>query len=117
MTEFHQVGALAALAALAFLVAAAGVAAWRDLAHAWIRGLALAATGLLAIVAGIGLLLLASGEAPREGLHLLYGAAVVAAVPIGLTFASEAPPRSRSGVLAVVGVAALLLIWRLFSTG
>lgn len=117
MTELHQIGANVALAGMAFLSLVAGVAAWRDVAHEYVRVLSLAIAGLFAVVAAVGLLLLAGGEGPREGLHLLYGALVVAAVPMGLTFASEAPPRSRSGVLMVVGVGTMLLIWRLFATG
>ena len=117
MTAVHEAGALAALFVAIVLVAGAGLAAWRDVGHAWIRWLGLAVTALFGAVAIVGLFLLASGESPSEGLHLLYAAAVMGAVPIGLTFASEAPPRARSGVLAVVGLATILLVWRLFSTG
>lgn len=117
MGSIHQVGALVALASVALLIAAAALAWWRDVAHEWVRRLALAAMAFFALEALAGLLLLAGGDAPDEGLHLLYGVALVGAMPIGLVFASEAPPRARSGVVAVVGVAALLIAWRLFSTG
>ncbi len=113
----HATGALFALGASLVLLAGAALAAWRDVAHVWARRLALAVTALLAAVAVAGLFLLASGDAPADGLHLLYAIAVIGAVPLGLVFASEAPPRARSGVLAVVGFSTLLLVWRLFSTG
>jgi hypothetical protein len=113
----HETGALAALIASIVLVASAGLATWLDVAHAWVRRLALAATALFGAVALAGVFLLASGQAPAEGLHLLYAVAVIGAVPLGLVFAGEAPPRARSGVLAVVGLATLLLAWRLLSTG
>jgi hypothetical protein len=115
--SLHHAGALTALAASGLLVAFAAVAAWRDVAHGWVQRMGLVLTGVYAAVAALGLLLLATGESPHDGLHLLYGLVLVAAVPIGMVFASEAPPQARSGVLAVAGVAALLVIWRLFSTG
>ncbi len=117
MVAVHETGALGALIASILLVAFAAIAAWRDVAHAWVRRVAVAVAALFGAVALVGLVLLASGEAPAEGLHLLYAVAVIGAVPLGLAFASEAPPQARSSVLAVVGLATLLLAWRLFSTG
>jgi len=117
VTSVHELGALVALAAAGLLLAGGAAAAWRDLGHEWVHRLAVLATGLYGVVAAVGLLLLLSGESPRDGLHLLYGVVLFGTVPAGLSFATEAPPRARSGVLAGVGAAALLVIWRLFSTG
>jgi hypothetical protein len=117
VASLHEVGALVALGAAALFVATAVVAAWRDVGHEVVRRLALALVVVFGVVAAIGLAALVSGGSPADGLHLLYGAVLIGAIPLGLSFASEALPRPRSGVLAVAGVAALLIIWRLFSTG
>jgi heme A synthase len=117
VASLHESGALVALGAGALFAAVAAAAAWRDTRHELVRRLALGLVAVFGVVAALGLVILASGESPADGLHLLYGAVLVGAVPFGLTFASEAPPRARSGVLAVAGLAALLIIWRLFSTG
>jgi hypothetical protein len=117
VTAAHALAALIALGAAGLLLVAGAVAAWRDVAHAWIHRLGLAVTGVFAIQAGIGLLLLAMGKQPMEWLHLLYGAVLVGAIPFGLSFASEAPARDRSGVVAAAAGVALLIVWRLFATG
>jgi len=117
VASLHEVGGLVALVAGGLFVVTAAVAAWRDLGHEIVRRLALVLVAVFGVVAAVGLAILASGGSPADGLHLLYGAVLIGVLPLGLSFASEAPPRSRSGVLAIAGVAALLIIWRLFSTG
>jgi len=117
VTGVHALVALVALGAAAVLLLAGALAAWRDVGHTWIYRLGIGVTGLFGVQAAIGLLLLATGKQPLEWLHLLYGAVLVAAVPFGLSFASEAPARDRSGVLAAAAGVALLIVWRLFATG
>jgi heme A synthase len=113
----HASGALVAVAATLLLAAGAAFAAWLDRAHIVVRVAALVSVALYAVVSVLGAVTLVTGSGPRDELHLLYGAALIAAFPLGFTFASEAPARPRSGTVAVVAVVALLLIWRLFSTG
>lgn len=117
MASLHQAGALIALGAGVLFAIVAAVAAWRDAGHKLVRRLAAVLVGTFGVVAVIGLALLTGGESPADGLHLLYGAALIGAVPLALVFASEAPPQARSAVLAVAAVATLLIIWRLFATG
>ena len=117
MAAFHGVSALIALAAAALLALGAGLAALLDRNHEPVRKLAIGTVAVFAAQAALGLLLLVQGVEPDDGLHLLYGAALVAVVPLATAFASDAPPRARSSVLAAAGLTALLVSWRLFVTG
>ncbi len=65
----------------------------------------------------VGVLLYVGGSRPLEPLHLLYGVAILAVLPLASSFAADAPPRPRSGVRAVAGLMVVLLAWRLLSTG
>jgi hypothetical protein len=67
--------------------------------------------------AGLGAVLFATGSRPDELLHLLYGIALIAILPLAMTFAEEAPPGARAGVVAGAAVIGLILTWRLFVTG
>lgn len=117
MAAAHGALAVAAIVAAGLLASIGGVASWRDAGHEAVRRLASAATLVFGMVGAFGLGSLLTGGQPGEGLHLLYGLAMVGIVPLGLTFAADAPPRAQSGVLAVAGLTALLLGWRLFATG
>ena len=117
MESLHGAGALVALAGAALLGIGGGVAAWLDRWHDIVRRVAAVVAAVFLVVAASGLGTLAGGASPAEGLHLLYGTVLVLVVPAGLVFASEAPARARSGTVGVVGLAALLVAWRLFATG
>jgi hypothetical protein len=58
-----------------------------------------------------------AGGRPTESLHFLYAVALLALLPLGATFAAEAPPRPRAWVMAVAFGVGLLLLWRLSATG
>lgn len=118
MSQLHgTLGMLALVAALLFALAAALVA-WLDRGgDAWIARLRLALEAILVVQVLIGLVLFLAGARPSEWLHFVYGLGILAAIPLATSFASDAPPRARSGVLAVAGVVVLLLAWRLLSTG
>lgn len=112
----HAIGALVVFVTVALAAIAAGVAGLRGGAP-WIDTLR---TGVLAVVvgeAGIGAATYLTGSRPAEPLHLVYGLAVIAVLPLAATFASEAPPRPRAWVLVVALAVLLLLVWRLASTG
>lgn len=117
MSSLHVLGALAALAISVLLAVGGGLASWRDLLHEPMRIAAFAAVAVYGLVALLGIATMITGPAAREWLHFVYAAALLGAVPLGLTFASEAPPRARTGVIAAMGAVALLLVWRLFATG
>jgi hypothetical protein len=71
---------------------------------------------LLAVQLVLGLLAYSSGGRPEEFLHVLYGAAALAVLPLARSFASEAPSRARAGTMAVAAAGMLALVWRAFST-
>jgi hypothetical protein len=72
---------------------------------------------LLAVEILIGGLVYVQGRRPTEPLHFLYAVVALGALPAARGFASEAPPRSRAGVMALAGVLLCTMIWRLFATG
>jgi len=117
MSPLHSALALPLVLALAAFGLASVLAAWSDRGHAalmharWILGAGLALEVLLGAGAFLG------GSRPAETLHLLYGVALLAVLPLASSFAADAPPRARSGVMGFAGVVMLLLVWRLASTG
>jgi hypothetical protein len=117
VSGLHAAVGMFTLAAAAALLLAASVAALLDRWHEGARILAGVALGAFVVQSGIGLVVLVGGEEPRAGLHVLYGVGLVAVIPMALTFASETPRRTRSAALAIAGLAAVLLAWRLLVTG
>lgn len=117
MTDLHATVGMLTFGATALFLFSAAVAALLDRWHEGARILAGVVLGAFVVQSGIGLAVLIGGEEPQDGLHILYAVGLVAVLPLALTFASEAPRRSRSAVLAAAGVAALLLAWRLLVTG
>ncbi len=117
MSQLHSAMALpVVVVALAFTLGAVLVT-WLDRGHAallrarWVLG-----AGLIAQVV-LGAIVYRGGARPTEMLHLLYGLAVLGVLPLASSFAAEAPPRARSGVMLVAGLVVMLLVWRLLSTG
>jgi hypothetical protein len=98
-------------------LAGAGIAALSDRGHDAIRPLIGLVLAVFVAQSLIGLVLLLGGGAPSEGLHLLYAIGLVVVIPLAQSFATDAPDRARSVVLAVAGIIALALAWRLFATG
>lgn len=72
---------------------------------------------VLIVAAASGLILLVVGEAPADGLHLLYAAVAIAIVPLARSFLGQASTRSAAGFLAVAFAVLGALVWRLFTTG
>ncbi len=72
----------------------------------------------LLIVAGVsGLLMLATGARPTDGLHLLYAAIAVALIPLARSFLGGAGGRRAGALLLVAFVVLGALVYRLFATG
>lgn len=118
MTHWHATLGIVVVGVALLFALIAGATAWLDRGgHAQIVRLRLGVQVLLVIQAVLGVVLYLTGNRPGEVLHLVYGVAILGVLPLATTFASDAPPRARSWVLAVAGLLILLLAWRLLSTG
>jgi len=116
MRELHSLGASVVLGALVVTGLAAILIAMRG-GSPWTDRLRIGLTVVIGLQVVSGVVLFAAGARPRESLHLLYGLAALAIVPLAATFASEAPPRPRAWVLASACLILLVVAWRLASTG
>jgi hypothetical protein len=116
--SLHATFALAAYAAAATLIFAGVIAQVRPSRRLIqltliTRRVLLTATGG---AVGVGLLLLAAGQRPKESLHFLYAAVALAAVPIAARFAAREP--RRGGLYhAAAGLVLLGVLYRLTTTG
>jgi hypothetical protein len=117
MLATHRALAIAVLLMAAVFTLGAVVAALRQGSRPWLEWTRRILMSLVAVQLLSGVLLYGTGHRPAESLHLLYGAAALAAVPFGSYFAAEAPPRPRAVVLAAAGVLTLGIIFRSFVTG
>lgn len=117
MAGLHADGGIVSLVAAGTLAVVAGGAALIDRGHAVVRPLAWLTVSIFAAQGLVGFVALLAGGALGDLLHLLYAAGLVAVIPLASRFADEAPDRARSGVLAVAGLLAIGLVWRLFATG
>jgi peptidoglycan/LPS O-acetylase OafA/YrhL len=116
MAQLHAIGATITLGAILVTAAAAAVLALRG-GSPWTNRLRYALTVIIGLQLAEGALLYLSRARPREELHLLYGLAALAILPLAGSFASEAPPRPRAWVLSATCLVLILLAWRLASTG
>ena len=116
MTQLHSLGASIVLGALLVTMTLATLAAVRA-GSPWVDRLRIGLSLIIGLQALTGVLLLLAGVRPHETLHLLYGAAALAILPLTGTFASEAPPRPRAWVLVGACLVLLVIAWRLASTG
>lgn len=117
MAALHGTVGLVVLVVLALFAIIAAGAAWLDRWPALILSLRWVVGALLVAQVALGALVYLSGARPSDGLHLLYGLAILAVLPVASSFAADAPSRSRSGVMAAAGLIGVLLAWRLLSTG
>lgn len=117
MAGLHLIGSIVTLVAAGMLVVGGGMAALADRGHAAVGPLAVLAMGVFVAQSLLGVPVLLAAGGPSEVLHLLYGLALIVLIPLARAFVADAPDRARSGVLAVAGLVALALAWRLFATG
>lgn len=118
VVALHRYLALASVAAVV-AVGTEGLvrAAWARAPGAlagWASTLALFAF-VMTIAGGLGLFV--SGARPKEMLHLVYAALVLAAIPLANSLSAKASPRLRGLATASGAIIALVVVWRLFSTG
>ena len=116
MAQLHSISATLVLGAVVLAGLAASVIAMRGGSH-WTDRLRIGLTLVIGLQVLLGIVLFVSGARPTESLHLLYGLAALALLPLAGTFGSEAPPRPRAWILAAACLILLAIAWRLASTG
>jgi hypothetical protein len=116
--SLHATFALAAYAASAALLLVGVIAQLRP-QRVPIQLTLLARRILIAAASGavvLGLLLLATGSRPKEGLHFLYAALALGVVPVTARLAAREP--RRGGLYhALAGLLLLGVLYRLTTTG
>ena len=76
-----------------------------------------AAVSVLVVAAASGLVLLAVGARPAEGLHLLYAIVAIALIPLARSFLGRANARAAGALLFAAFVVLGGVAYRLFTTG
>lgn len=71
----------------------------------------------LIVAAASGLVRLATGASPADGLHLLYAALAIGLIPLARSFMGRAGGRGPAALLLVAFVVLGALVYRLFTTG
>lgn len=126
MDRLHSAGGPLLLAAVAILGVAAvtvlvasrsGNPALEAVGAGWVDRLRAALAILLVAEAAIGAVLFIRGARPAEWLHLVYGVAALAVLPLAGSLAIGRSPTARTAVIAGGALVALILLWRLVSTG
>lgn len=72
---------------------------------------------LLVVVAASGLVILAGGARPTDGLHLLYALVAIGLVPLARSFLTRSSHRGTNLLLLVAFVVLGGVLYRLFATG
>ena len=118
VTRLHTAPGLLLLAALALLGVTAGVLAALDRPPAaWLETARRVLLAVLVAEAALGLVLALRGSAPDEGIHWLYGGAIIVALLVPGSLWTDGSARLRSTVFAVSATAAALFAWRLWGSG
>jgi hypothetical protein len=117
MTELHGVLGPAIMVLLAVLAAVAAILAVRGHPPTALEVPRRVLLGAIVAQAAIGLALAARGGRPAEGIHWLYGVAIVVALLGPGALRPELSPQKRSGALAVAALLATALAWRLGASG
>lgn len=76
-----------------------------------------AVVSLVIVGSASGLVLVASGSRPTDGLHLLYALIAVALIPLARSFLGRARGRAAGALLLVAFVVLGAVVYRLFTTG
>lgn len=120
VTSLDGIHGLLAYGAVAITVAGIGwsllVVAGRAGGPAFERFQA-ALVSVLVVCAASGLVLLAAGARPADGLHLLYAIVAIALIPLARSFIGRANARVAGALLFAAFVVLGAVIYRLFTTG
>lgn len=76
-----------------------------------------AVVSLVVVEAAGGLLLLAAGARPANGLHLLYAVIAIALIPLARSFLGRGSGRGATALVLVAFVVLGAVVYRLFTTG
>jgi hypothetical protein len=76
-----------------------------------------AVVSLLIVGAASGLVLLATGARPTDGLHVLYAIVAIGLIPLARSFLGRASERARGALLIGAFVVLGGVVYRLFATG
>ena len=127
MTDLHQLLGILVVVATVALLAAGGWSALATRRSGGTRDHRFAVDRLVLVVIGlvlanglVGLVLIGTGARPADALHLLYGPAALATLPVGVWLsrrASAAAPHRREAWLVVATIVLLGIELRLFMTG
>lgn len=117
MSTLHHLLGWSVLGFIVAFVLGCALGAGLGIGPRWIERGRLGLTGLVVVELAVGGLLLLGGSRPAEGLHLIYGLALLGVLPLASSFAAEAPARPRALVFAAGGLVMVLLVWRLVATG
>lgn len=117
MTGLHAAAWPLLGVALLGLAGVSAAAAARNRAPAALDLLRRAALVVLVAQAAIGLVLALRGGGPRELLHWIYGAVVIAVLLAPGTMYEDGPPARRSWALAAGSGVGAILVWRLWASG
>jgi hypothetical protein len=89
------------------------IATWRRI----FRILLSVTAGFGVLQAIFGLILLASGDRPEEGLHFVYGAIVLGAIPVAYVYSDQKQVRRDIIIMAIAVVAVIGAAIRALATG
>lgn len=113
----HQRLAVAIIVVGLVGVVIAGWAIARGGSLATLRAYVVLAAALAGVQVVIGGILFLTGRRPSEGLHYVYGAAVLTALPAARLYAGRSGPRTEAWALLVGCLLLALLAVRALATG
>jgi heme A synthase len=90
---------------------------WRRVVNPAYRVYVRFLAALIALQAVFGIVLVLTGYRPHEGLHFLYGPAVLLALPVAWRLGAPLDARGEAGALLAGCVAVVLLAIRAVATG
>jgi hypothetical protein len=117
MSSVHQRLGVALVVVVAAGAVWALVGAIRGNVSATLRTFVRLCVAALFVQVLLGLLLLATGHRPADGLHFLYGGLVLLSVPGGIAYAGKGDVRREAWGMCFGLIAAVLLAARAVATG
>lgn len=116
MALHDRFGFIVTLVAFVGALAAAGALlrpAWMPAVRVYLR----LTVAVIAVQMGIGIMLVAAGHRPAQGIHWFYGAAMLLAMPIAFAVGARMSAREQPWWVVGGAVATVLLATRALTTG